>query len=138
MGHFSIKYQKQIVVDSIFGIKMKKSMFTNWRIEVVCFLWLRMRSYKVQWFMWTCQSSWMQPWGGRHDDSSAHKPHMPVNWKRCHSHTQYWCSFDCYRSIWPNLFALVPNTKHISYPSIKWSNHWFFIMIYKILTSSCY
>ena len=25
-------------VDLIFGIKMEKSMFSNWRIEVVCFL----------------------------------------------------------------------------------------------------
>ena len=38
MGHFSIKQQKQIAVDSIFGIKVEKSMFSNWRIEVVCFL----------------------------------------------------------------------------------------------------
>ena len=36
------------------------------------------------------------------------------------------------------LFALAPKTKHASYPSIKWSNRWFFVMIYKIWTSSCF
>ena len=102
MGHFSIKQQKQIAVDSIFGIKVEKSMFSNWRIEVVCFLRWGMRLYTVQWFMWTRWSSWMQPWEGRPEDSSARRPHMPVNQKCCHWHTRYWCSFDCYCSIWSN------------------------------------
>ena len=36
------------------------------------------------------------------------------------------------------LFALTPKTKYASYPSIKWSSRWFFVMIYKILTSNCF
>ena len=36
------------------------------------------------------------------------------------------------------LFTLAPKTKHVSYPSIKWSNPWFFVIICKILTFSCF
>ena len=36
------------------------------------------------------------------------------------------------------LFTLQPTTKRASHPSIKWSNRWFFVMIYKTLTSSCF
>ena len=34
MGHLSIKQQKQVAVDSIFNIKVEKSMFSNWRIQL--------------------------------------------------------------------------------------------------------